>query len=348
MRRLLLVSLAVFLAVGLASATTVFVFSKASRAGPSAEGPPSQGSLVEGPPLPEENFPAYSQIVDNGSTERFVAPGWGAEASNPGHYGKDYRVAKPAETAQPAQFKVKIPADDVYSVYAWWPAEASNNPATRFGISTASGVKWTEVDQQIDGGFWVKVGQYEMEAGDRYAVQVTPGSEGQGDAVADAVAVVRGIFSGPPEESYAEPTSDDEAFTASRRRATGRAVVRLARRHKGTRYFQSPPNPCLAYRKEDCSCHTRVVFKRFGKRLPDSPMWQWRYGKRIPKSQRRPGDLIFFDENRNGKLEHWDHVGIYSGNGYIVHGSSYYGRVVESKMKWINGFYGVKRLVRAR
>jgi uncharacterized protein YycO len=37
-------------------------------------------------------------------------------------------------------------------------------------------------------------------------------------------------------------------------------------------------------------------------------------------------------------LEHWGHVGIYSGNGYIVHGSGYYGKVVESKMRYIKGY----------
>ena len=37
-------------------------------------------------------------------------------------------------------------------------------------------------------------------------------------------------------------------------------------------------------------------------------------------------------------LEHWGHVGIYSGKGYIVHGSGYYGNVVVSKMKYIKGY----------
>jgi cell wall-associated NlpC family hydrolase len=344
MRRLLLVSLAVSLAAVLASSVSLFVFTANSQAGPSSDSSPSQGSLVEGPALPEEDFPPYSQIVDNASPGHFKAPGWEAASSNPAGYGKDYRVAEPSKKAKPALFKVKIPATDVYSVYAWWPAEGGNNPAARFGISTTSGVKWTEVDQRVDGGFWVKFGQYEMEAGESYAVQVSPGSEEQGRVVADAVAVVRGVLSSPPEESYEEPTSGDATFSASRGRVTGRDVVRVARGHKGTRYRLSPPHPCRAYRKEDCSCHTKVVFRRFDKRLPDSPRYQWRYGKRIAKSNRRPGDLIFFDENRNGKLEHWDHVGIYSGNGYIVHGSSYYGKVVESKMKYIRGFWGVKRL----
>ncbi|MDQ3638237.1 MAG: hypothetical protein M3426_09620 [Actinomycetota bacterium] len=37
------------------------------------------------------------------------------------------------------------------------------------------------------------------------------------------------------------------------------------------------------------------------------------------------------------------HVGVYSGNGNIVHASSYFGKVVESRIKYINGFAGAKR-----
>jgi hypothetical protein len=35
---------------------------------------------------------------------------------------------------------------------------------------------------------------------------------------------------------------------------------------------------------------------------------------------------------------------MYAGNGYILHASSYYGKVVKSKMKYINGYYGAKRV----
>ena len=344
MRRLLLVSLTVSLTAALASLVSLSVFAEVSRAGPSSQGPPSQGSLVEGPPLAEENFPAYSQVVDNASSGDFRAPGWDTGSSNPNGYGEDYRVAEPSQGAEPAQFKVRIPATDVYSVYAWWPAEEGNNAATRFGVGTTSGFKWTEVNQKTDGGLWIKLGQYEMKAGESYAVQVSPGSQGQGRVVADAVAVVRGVLSSPPEESYEEPTSGDTMFSASAGRITGRDVIRKARKHMGTRYVKSPPNPCKAFKKEDCSCHTRVVFRSFSKRLPDSPKWQWKRGKKIKRSNLRPGDLVFFDENTNGRLEHWDHVAIFSGNGNIVHASSYYGKVVESKMKYINGYWGAKRL----
>jgi cell wall-associated NlpC family hydrolase len=342
MRRLLLVSLAVSLAAVLASSVSLYFFTGVSQAGPTSEGSPSQGSLVDGPALPEEDFPPYSQVVDNASPGHFKAPGWEAVSSNPAGYGKDYRVADPSEKVKPAQFKVKIPATDIYSVYAWWPAEEANNPAARFGISTTSGVKWIKVNQQKDGGFWVKLGEYEMEAGERYAVQVSPASEEQGHVVADAVVVVRGVLTGPPEDSYDEATSGDATFSASAVRWDGWRVVRASRNHLGTRYRLSPPYPCKAFRTEDCSCHTRLVFSRFGRKLPDSPVKQWRYGRSVRKFNLRAGDLVFFKENgRSGPITH---VGIYAGRGNILHASNYYHKVVESKMKYINGYYGAKRL----
>ncbi len=67
-------------------------------------------------------------------------------------------------------------------------------------------------------------------------------------------------------------------------------------------------------------------------------------GRSIKRSNLRPGDLVFFDENRNGRLQPWDHLGIYSGNGNLIHASSYFGEVVESKMRYINGYWGARRL----
>jgi cell wall-associated NlpC family hydrolase len=215
-------------------------------------------------------------------------------------------------------------------------------------VSTTSGVKWTEVDQRKDGGMWVKLGAYEMEAGDSYAIQISGSSEAAGEVVADAVQVLSGEQANP-EEATGEEIAGESVTAARRGRATGRDVVRKARRHLGTRYVRSPPHHCRAFRKEDCSCHTRVVFRRFGRSLPDNPPSQWKRGKRVKKkSHLRPGDLVFFDENKNGKLQPWDHVGIYSGHGNLIHASSYFGKVVESKMKYIHGYWGAKRIKRLR
>lgn len=336
MRRSIVFLSAIFLATAVATSVSLLVFHKTSEART-----PSQGSVAKGPGLPEEDFPAYSRTVDNSSSGRFEAPGWGTESSSADRYGEDYRVVKPSGKGQRARYKVEIPATDTYSVYAWWPSAGVDNVSARYGVSTTSGVKWTEVDQREDGGSWVKLGEYEMERGDSYAVQVAPGSDKKGSLVADAVAVVRGVQSAPPEKSYEPAAGEETTFTAQGKRPSRKAIIRQARRHLGTRYVLSPPGTCRAFRKEDCSCHTKVVFRKFGKRLPDHPARQWKRGRRVAKANVRPGDLVFFKENGR----YITHVGIYSGNGNVIHASSYFGKVVESKMRYIKGYIGGRRLM---
>jgi len=318
----------------------LFVFPGVSGAGSQSQGSPSQGSIVKGPGLPEENFPDYSQVVDN-SSKRFDAPGWKSGDSGLDYYGEDYSVA--GEGTKPARYKVKVPATDVYSVYAWWHAEGGNDTSARFGVSTPSGVRWTEVNQRKDGGFWVKIGQYEIKEGDRYAVQVAPGSGEDGAVVADAVAIVRGVTSAPPDKSY------DGGSTALRTSAdrnsgpTARDLIRKARSFQGTRYKYAT---CTRTRMS-CTCLTSKAFGKFGIDMSMSEGKQWRSDRGFKiryKRNIRRGDHVFFREHgRKGPITH---VGVYSGNGNIVHASSYFGKVVESKMKYINGFTGAKRYKR--
>jgi len=355
MRRLTLAVSAVFVTAAVASFILLFAGSDAHTQTRAVEGSSfgetsvSQGSLsgVDAPPevIAAMDSPTdYSQVVDNASPGRFKAPGWDTASSARYFYGENYSVEKSAGSTRPAQFKVVIPADDYYSVYAWWPAGTGNSTAARFGVSTVSGIKWTKVNQQRDGGDWVKIGDYHMQAGDGYAVQVSPDG-GSGAVIADAIAVVRGAFASPPYNEQA--SGGEQLYSASGLRGdgiNGKDVVRVARKHIGTPYRKSPPNPCKAYRKEDCSCHTKVVFRRFDRHLRDNPVEQWKKGTRVSRRHLRKGDLVFFDENRNGKLEPWDHVGIFSGNGYLLHASNYFNKVVESKMKYIRGYWGAKRI----
>jgi cell wall-associated NlpC family hydrolase len=339
LRRLLLVWPVAFLSAGLALA--IAFVATPSEAGSQTLGV-SQGSITPYPyaDVTEGPWPGYSQVVDNATKGRFRAPGWEERSGDWQTFGVDY--AQAPGNGGPARFKVNIPATGYYSVYAWWPAQEGNNYATRFGITTTSGVKWTEVNQQLDGGMWVRLGAYEMQAGDRYAVQVSPGSGGYGAAVADAVQVLSGEQANP-EEIAGEEAAGDVAIAASGK-TVGSKVVRRARTHLRTPYKLSPPHRCKAYRSEDCSCHTKVVFRTFDKQLRDDLTRQWKKGRKVKKARLRPGDLVFFDENRNGKLRPMDHVGIYSGNGYLIHASSYFGKVVETKMRYIDGYWGARRL----
>ena len=333
----------VILAAGCVSLATLSVFAGVSSADSPSRDSPSQGSIATGPGLPEEDFPDYSQVVDN-SSERFEAPGWKTGDSGLDYYGEDYSVA--GEGTESARFKVKVPATGVYSVYAWWHAEGGNDSSARFGVSTPEGVRWTEVNQRKDGGFWVKLGQYEMKKGDRYAVQVAPGSGEEGTAVADAVAVVRGVTSAPPDDSYDEGSEGSSGLrtTADRSsRSKVRDLIRKARSFQGTRYKYAT---CTKTRMS-CTCLTGKSFGKFGIDMSMSEGKQWSSDRGFKiryKRNLRRGDHVFFREHgRSGPITH---TGVYSGNGNIVHASSYFGKVVESKMKYINGFTGGKRYKR--
>lgn len=67
----------------------------------------------------------------------------------------------------------------------------------------------------------------------------------------------------------------------------------------------------------DCSGFTMQVYARYGVGLPHHAASQSAYGKRISASEAKPGDLFFY-----GSGSSISHVGIYIGNGQIVHASN--------------------------
>ena len=75
----------------------------------------------------------------------------------------------------------------------------------------------------------------------------------------------------------------------------------------------------------DCSAFTQQVFNHFGYNLPRTVSAQYAVCRRVSDSERRPGDLLFF--NTCGGLSH---IGIYLGNGQFIHAGSIYGVSIRS------------------
>jgi cell wall-associated NlpC family hydrolase len=147
---------------------------------------------------------------------------------------------------------------------------------------------------------------------------------------------------GPNEPSLVAdtpPSTSGGLYTAARSgRATPRDVVRRAKSFLGTRYRYAT----CTWSRMSCTCLTKRTWAAFGQKLPMTERGQWKKGKWVPRSKLRRGDIVFFKEA--GWSNPITHVGIFSGNGNLVHASNYFNKVVESKMRYIRGYYGAKRL----
>ena len=66
----------------------------------------------------------------------------------------------------------------------------------------------------------------------------------------------------------------------------------------------------------DCSGFTQYVFKQAGFTLNRISADQAEQGIAVSRANIQPGDLVFYDFNGSGTV---NHVGIYIGNGTIIH-----------------------------
>lgn len=97
--------------------------------------------------------------------------------------------------------------------------------------------------------------------------------------------------------------------------STRRQIVNYAMQFLGNRYIwggTSLTNGC------DCSGFTMRVMERYGVSLPHYSGSQAQMGEKVSASEIRPGDLVFY-ANSGGRI---NHVGIYIGNGQLIHAAS--------------------------
>ncbi|GIQ71082.1 C40 family peptidase [Xylanibacillus composti] len=66
----------------------------------------------------------------------------------------------------------------------------------------------------------------------------------------------------------------------------------------------------------DCSSFTQYVYGQHGVSMKWGTRYQQHEGSAVSKSNLKRGDLVFFDTNSNGSI---NHVGIYMGGGQFIH-----------------------------
>ncbi|GHF92183.1 C40 family peptidase [Streptomyces griseosporeus] len=79
----------------------------------------------------------------------------------------------------------------------------------------------------------------------------------------------------------------------------------------------------------DCSGLVQQIYRQLGVNVPRTTYEQAKSGKQVPVSEIRPGDLVFY--NNMG------HVGLYVGNGKIVHAANSKLGVIQSNLNNSNG-----------
>lgn len=93
-------------------------------------------------------------------------------------------------------------------------------------------------------------------------------------------------------------------------------------------------------RGADCSGFSQTIYANFGYKIGRTSRDQIRDGKKVNLSERMPGDLLFYTDNR-GVI---NHVAIYIGNDKIVHAASTRQGIITSQYNY-RSVYSVRRII---
>jgi cell wall-associated NlpC family hydrolase len=140
--------------------------------------------------------------------------------------------------------------------------------------------------------------------------------------VATAKKVVR-----PPLEALADRGSNPNGPFAKLNVPQRDSIIENTRELLGVRYKWAGINPAKGL---DCSGIVKYVFAKLGIELPHRAAELAKLGDAVTKdtSEMRPGDLLVFGK----KGKRISHVGIYVGDGMMIHASSSSHRVVEQSV----------------
>ena len=136
----------------------------------------------------------------------------------------------------------------------------------------------------------------------RAATKATARANAEGRAATKATAKANA------EGRAATTTSGDSARSSATGSSKGAKALAYAKAQLGEPYARSGAGPS----SWDCSGLTMMAWGSAGVSLPHSSRQQFNRGKTVAKSDLQPGDLVFFYSDIH-------HVGLYAGNGQVIH-----------------------------
>jgi cell wall-associated NlpC family hydrolase len=127
------------------------------------------------------------------------------------------------------------------------------------------------------------------------------------------------------------PPAAPEAHAVGISATHGQRALRIAAQQYGIPYVWGGESR----RGFDCSGLVQYVFAKTGRRVPRVAVDQYRASIKLRPRMQRAGDLVFFYSGRNIY-----HVGIYAGNGYMIHAAKPGTRVKKQRIWTSKVYYG--------
>ena len=109
---------------------------------------------------------------------------------------------------------------------------------------------------------------------------------------------------------------DEQSTSSSSSSSTGSGILATAKNYLGYSYSYGGSSPSTGF---DCSGFAQYVYSANGYSIGRTCTAQLNYGTAVSKSELQEGDLVFFNNTGDGSV---GHVGIYAGNGTIIHSSN--------------------------
>jgi len=127
----------------------------------------------------------FEIVLDN--HDAVYVGNWPTATSLSGFYGTDYQTNTKGKGKDTAAWTPSVPVAGTYQVYARWVAASSHAGNALFSIEHSAGTTTVPVDQRANGGEWVLLGTFTLDAGTNTNIVLS--GKAKGTVIAGAVKV---------------------------------------------------------------------------------------------------------------------------------------------------------------
>ncbi|MCX7964182.1 MAG: FAD-dependent oxidoreductase [Candidatus Sumerlaea chitinivorans] len=108
--------------------------------------------------------PRDLSIIDDTDPEFTLTGTWTFGTAQPNKYKTSYRYSWGSNPPSTATWKLYIPTPGIYEIFIWYPQASNRATDAPFTIYHAGGQTTVLVNQQLNGGVWLSLGQFQFRA----------------------------------------------------------------------------------------------------------------------------------------------------------------------------------------